>query len=843
MPPRPRPVTRKAQQQEVVPDKEQELDVADVAATAPRRSKRHKASAHDDAPAEMDVDSPDAGADKQGSAKRKQNVVEGKKSTYSSRSPSTTHSSEAMSLPAAASRERANTSELPAAAPKKVKPAAAERTTRSGRSAKKMDRENGPESSDDSLEIIDAVSELQGEGEEQSTGSADGDENEESGTDDEADGTPEASSVESEYEEKNENFGETDDESGSDKGDNEVGEDDGEAAADLDADEGDAVPKKGKRGASKAKGKRITSKSKAVGSKAKPARRAPRKKSSPGEQMALAVPSLVESDAGEDEGEGEVPQVTRPAPSHPRVRAATVVSDTDSGDEREDLQKTLPRRIQPAPANVDGSKTPALTQKKDLDVVHWQLDKDSEGKVKKGKGKEKGKGKAQATTQLREDTRAGAAATRQPDIIASSPNQVRADAATPSLIPAAAATPYVVYADTQPSPSAQKAPATSAARGSAQATVSKAKVTRFAVAKQAAAADVNEASVPGVGNQTEPNAAPLEAMEDDQDVKPNIGAVASVTYESWPVETDPVPNDGGPLGNLGDQKAAVRPVLTQANTRELFLVMAFNHFIPADNNYRDELIRQALINAADALGEEVIAARLRRSKPYATKLGAIPIPRMSIMRGEIKKKAAQLVAAEYNFAAFGGPDKLALGISEIIAHPTYTHIFPGDHSIRSYDKALPFCHSAIIASIRASHFVKRPYARLPKDKLTSSITDGPEAEELELPAPLIAFHAVATFASLKDWQDGVQNILDFDTNAKGVGSILLAYEKHMTTLRNMRKTNPQGYHLITHYLYMKAAGLIPDDETQDPVGGGDNEVNPEVDMANIGASLKIRRRN
>ncbi|KAI0054954.1 hypothetical protein BV25DRAFT_1922230 [Artomyces pyxidatus] len=766
-----------------------------------RRSKRSKNSAQQDETTEMDVDTQDVGAVEKGQpSKRKQAAGAGKKTP--------------------ATRKRANTSDLPAAAPKKVKPADKAGVKKAAKRGAQAAKDDGMDSSEDQIEVVETFADLQMDVEEGEEDDKADDEDSEEGTDDEADAAAEDASDASDYDEGDEKFSNGGDDS------EEEGDGEGRRPAVVGTD---AAPTK--------------TKAKVAGA---------RKKKNASDQLALAVPTFVEADAE------EAPQVTRATVGSHKRATRVVSSDTESGEDnpRQTLQPTLPKRNKGAEAGASASTvtTPASSAPKDIEVVHWQIKGPGAGKVKSKQKAKKASG-LPPTNPAPETSQATTASSLQvapaptaPAALVPASQAAPAPTAPAAIAPASQAAPAPAAVAASP---AQGSRASSAARSQAANAKPNAKVTRSAVATQEKA--VIAVAGQDIGDQ------PGEEMAADEpeDVKPAIGAFTSGTHESWPTDTDLVPGFGGGIGNLGDQKPTVQPVITQANTRELFLVLAFKDFIPEDQSYRNELVREALINAADTLGEQIIAARLRQSKPYATKMGGIPIGRMSTMRGEIKKKAMQSIAAEYNFAGFGGPEKLAVGIAEITSHPKYTHIFPGDHTKRSYDKSLPFCHSAIIASIRATHFVKRPYARLPVSKLTSSITTGPEAEELELPAPLIAFHAVATFASLKDWQAGTLNVLQFDTDAEGPGSIRLAYKEHMVTLRNMKENNLKGYHLITHYLYMMAAfvlslddfstfsltdfwysGLIVEDSMDSATS---TQANPEVDMKNIGSSLKLQR--
>ncbi|KAI0054722.1 hypothetical protein BV25DRAFT_1922434 [Artomyces pyxidatus] len=361
------------------------------------------------------------------------------------------------------------------------------------------------------------------------------------------------------------------------------------------------------------------------------------------------------------------------------------------------------------------------------------------------------------------------------------------------------------------------------------------------------------------------NEAELDDNDDEQ--KPNVQqeATPAATLANTPVDIELRPVDGGKIGIMAIQMAPVKAVLKEANTIQIHRVLCWSHFMATDLTYRDELVRKALIAAAKKLGQRQVEDRLREDLQYATRAGAIisPRDRMSSTRNEIKGRISRSIAANYQFAKYGTKAKLAQGIAHITEAPVYRYIFPGDHIVRlatirrllpqllltnlqtsNYDKTALFCHEAIINSMRETYFKKK---RLPEKWYSSSISQGEEASELELPAPMVVFHAVATLACLKDYQTGSFISLPFLTadgdDEKAGTSYGEAYKDHMTTLLNLKRTNLMAYHTLMHYLYMAVSGLVMEDDHTDPSSGAAGISNPEVDLANVGANLKLRRRN
>ncbi|KAI0056263.1 hypothetical protein BV25DRAFT_1921091 [Artomyces pyxidatus] len=333
-----------------------------------------------------------------------------------------------------------------------------------------------------------------------------------------------------------------------------------------------------------------------------------------------------------------------------------------------------------------------------------------------------------------------------------------------------------------------------------------------------------------------------DAEDEDEDVKPDIKPSIPSSVKLVDIELRVIK---GKLAGVAEQTEPVKVVMKYANTRELHRILCWVHFMPRDLVYKDELARGALIVAMEKLGQRQVEAQLRADQPYATLMGSLTKDRMSSIRNDLLERTGKVDPAAYDFTKYGSKEKLALGVGFLMKRPGYRYIFPGKHIhiTDNYDTTSPFCHKGMIAALRATYMGNKPKVRLPRKLFTSSIAEGPRSLEPELPAPMVAFHAVAVLANLKDWQNGVEIPLHFNTSDNSDDSYNTAYKNHMSTLVALKRENPDSYHDVMHYLYMAASNLIPDDESADPVTDVASVANPEIVLATVGANLKLRRRN
>ncbi|KAI0039050.1 hypothetical protein FA95DRAFT_1612895 [Auriscalpium vulgare] len=337
---------------------------------------------------------------------------------------------------------------------------------------------------------------------------------------------------------------------------------------------------------------------------------------------------------------------------------------------------------------------------------------------------------------------------------------------------------------------------------------------------------------PGTGSD---NSEPSDASDDGMSVAPPMPATGL-----WPESTNLVLLDGSKaLAGLTEQRPGVREVITEANTRQLPRVLCLNHCLPSATLLED-LSREALILAADARGEDDIAARLRAEKPYAKLMGSITRARATTFRSETAKKRAEVdFYALYRFDKLQTKEKIADAVADMFRpNNPMTFAFSGDPALGSYNAQEPFCHEAVIAVLQLIISNKKRYDAFPDEFFTSSIEEGDEADEREIPIAMVAYAATLVAASLKEYQTGVKVPANFTVDAYAG-----LYKTLMDELHRARAVNLTGFHAVTHFLYLSAKGLVVEDE-EDPslVQESKALMASAIDFAAVGSTLKLKRR-
>ncbi|KAI0055802.1 hypothetical protein BV25DRAFT_1921536 [Artomyces pyxidatus] len=568
--------------------------------------------------------------------------------------------------------------------------------------------------------------------------------------------------------------------------------------------------------------------------------------SSAREQLELAVPTF-EPTKGKAAGTNATASVSsrkgaRSAAAPDRdERALAPTSDSESGDASKPRRKALPKRVKPTTATsatltTDGASNNG-TEAAARVTSTGQNQKTSSGAKKtqtSSVSKSGSKMPANSPKTPASATKTGASASKNATPATKMPAG-NAAGVQHSGSPATIASAKSVRANPARSSKSQSTPKTAASAG-------------WEEGREIELLEEEEEEVEvEIRDEEQSDNANADGGEEDEGVdepsNANTTPSTNRSTPSAPLDIELRPLTGGKIGNLGDQKAPVKAVLHEATTKQLHLVLGWTNFMPKDLAYRIELSRQALIAAAKKVRQVEVETRLREDEAYATRLGGLVRDRMSSIRNELKARASKKIAEHYEFAKYGGKDKLALGIANLTKAPGYLYIFPGNSFTERYEKEALFCHPAIIQGLSDSYLGKRPKARLPTKWYTSSIKEGEGSEEPEVPAPMLAFQAVATLACLKDHQSGSHVAIAFHTSDDAEDSYGEAYKNHMTTLLGLKQKNPDGYHTLMHYLYMAASGLVMIDEHTDPASTSGGIENPEVDLTKIGSTLKLRRRN
>ncbi|KAI0039904.1 hypothetical protein FA95DRAFT_1612201 [Auriscalpium vulgare] len=303
-----------------------------------------------------------------------------------------------------------------------------------------------------------------------------------------------------------------------------------------------------------------------------------------------------------------------------------------------------------------------------------------------------------------------------------------------------------------------------------------------------------------------------DSMEDSDVAHGDAADAPTSSKRRWPQSTDLVLLDGSKgLAGLTEQRPSVRDVITEANTRQLPRVLCLNHCMPS-GPLLEELSREALILAAEARGEEDIAARLRAEKPYASLMGAVTRARASTFRSETAKKRTEVdFYTLYQFNKLQTKERIADAVASMFRpNQPMTFAFSGDPALGTYNAQEPCCHEAVIAILRLILLSKKRYDAFPDDFFTSSIEDGNGADELEMPIPMVAYAATLVAASLKEYQTGVKVAANFT-----VDSYAGLYKTLMDELHHARAVNLSGFHSVMHFLYLSAKGMVMDDN-EDP---------------------------
>ncbi|KAI0056074.1 hypothetical protein BV25DRAFT_1842561 [Artomyces pyxidatus] len=330
----------------------------------------------------------------------------------------------------------------------------------------------------------------------------------------------------------------------------------------------------------------------------------------------------------------------------------------------------------------------------------------------------------------------------------------------------------------------------------------------------------------------------------EEDVKPDVSKLNEVGPSGWERYTELNVSEGGKMMGMAHQKSArVKRVLRDAGTRQVQLILCWEHPMPPVT-IRDDICRRALITAAEELEETRIHERLVNDSSYASamaQLSGVQLPqRMSAFRKRCRARAQEGISRHYNFEAFGR-DGLTVAITELVDPlDDYLYIFPGSHVKKQYKTEEPFCHPAIISHLRNTFFGSQPVIRFPDHMY---VLEEWGEDEPELPAPMVAFSATTVCAGLKDYQTGTYRPVDFKASDKqGERGFYDIYLDHIRTLKGIAQSNPQGYHDLMCYLWHAASGLIADGaDTSTGRQHGNGTVNKKIKMNKVGQSLKLRR--
>ncbi|KAK7018295.1 hypothetical protein R3P38DRAFT_3360084 [Favolaschia claudopus] len=191
-----------------------------------------------------------------------------------------------------------------------------------------------------------------------------------------------------------------------------------------------------------------------------------------------------------------------------------------------------------------------------------------------------------------------------------------------------------------------------------------------------------------------------------------------------------------------------------------------------------------------------ILDRLDTDPKYAALLAPIPIDRINIQRGNLKRGAVYAVQGFYGFAGMK-PDQVMACVDGLLQDHRY--IFPVTNGRLALDQ--PFGHGCISHIIKEEVFTTAAYV----DEHLSLFRTGTKkrAGERELPDSMVALAATAVYAALIEFKaTGRRQAIAFKED-----TYESTYRNHMKTLAEKRKDYPNTMHVILHQLFNDVTDL------------------------------------
>ncbi|KAJ6566595.1 hypothetical protein B0H19DRAFT_1066886 [Mycena capillaripes] len=201
---------------------------------------------------------------------------------------------------------------------------------------------------------------------------------------------------------------------------------------------------------------------------------------------------------------------------------------------------------------------------------------------------------------------------------------------------------------------------------------------------------------------------------------------------------------------------------------------------------------QMIVVAGRQTSTAWVSERLQIDPNFAALLAPIPLDRINIQRGDIKRCAVTIVVMMYKLSDMS-PAEVKLRVEELLQDHRY--IFPADPKTGQLQFKLPFHHPSIQFilkdQIMASPVFKgRNYKRFPA-------RDPKHPEEREVADPMVAIAATAVYASLLELRmTGERQPMAFTENA-----FEDIYRIHMKTLEDTRSNAKNALHKVLHKLF------------------------------------------
>ncbi|KAJ7498398.1 hypothetical protein B0H11DRAFT_1997606 [Mycena galericulata] len=208
---------------------------------------------------------------------------------------------------------------------------------------------------------------------------------------------------------------------------------------------------------------------------------------------------------------------------------------------------------------------------------------------------------------------------------------------------------------------------------------------------------------------------------------------------------------------------------------------------------RPGFARPHMITVARRLGPSAahILERLLPDAEFAAILAPIPLDRMNLLRGNMKRCAVSCILAFFQLADLE-PEKVKARVEELLKDHRY--IFPTDPKTGGLQLNMPFCHSSIRFVLK-EELLNASFATQNLDRFPATYSKQPTHREL--PDAMVALAATGVYAALVEYRmTGQRQNIAFTEDAYED-----TYRNHITTLQQVRSTAPRSLHGILHGLF------------------------------------------
>ncbi|KAJ7764607.1 hypothetical protein DFH07DRAFT_1016427 [Mycena maculata] len=289
--------------------------------------------------------------------------------------------------------------------------------------------------------------------------------------------------------------------------------------------------------------------------------------------------------------------------------------------------------------------------------------------------------------------------------------------------------------------------------------------------------------------------------------KPEIVSVAPTTAKGKaPVTTATRPESSwdtsarialpAPNKDIGltAQPAPLQAVL-RGTMREIKLFMLFTEAYPLISS-RPGFSRPYMIEVARSIGRPTlhILERLLNDAEFAVILAPIPLDRMNLLRGNMKRCAVSCILAFFQLADLQ-PEQVKARVEELLKDHRY--IFPINPATASGGLSMdkPFRHGAIRFVLKEEVFTNTAFVTQNLDRFPATLARKPN--ERELPDAMVALAATTVYAALVEYRmTGHKVSIPFTEDAYED-----TYRNHISSLNQVRKNAPVSLHKVLHGLF------------------------------------------